>query len=266
MANNEHTKRQKIPYLCNMQVLIFILMVAFIVGIIYLRIQLPTIKGKMGEKGVAATLSFLPIEEYVVLNDLMFMNGSHSTQIDHIVISIHGIFVIETKNYKGGIFGNIHKDYWTQNIWGNKYSLYNPVFQNKNHIRFLINKFSELKERETFIYPIVVFLSASKVNITGDNNCVLGRNELNSYIRSHSDIIMTIDDCRNIATLLSENNIVDKELRNAHKIYVRSAIRSHEIKVNNGICPRCGGRLVLRIGKYGNFYGCSNYPHCRYTR
>lgn len=249
-----------------MQALMFIVMVAFIVGIIYFRIKLPTIKGKMGEKGVAATLSFLPKEEYIVLNDLMFKNGSHSTQIDHLVISIYGIFVIETKNYKGWIFGNSHKDYWTQNIWGNKYSLYNPVFQNRNHIRFLINKFSELKAREAFIYPIVVFLSASKLNIIGDNDCVLWRSELNSYIRAHSNIVMTIDDCHNIATILSENNIVDKDERIAHKINVQSAIRSHEIKVSNGICPRCGGQLVFRKGKYGDFYGCSNYPRCRYTR
>ena len=249
-----------------MQALMLIIMVAFIVGILYLRIKLPTIKGKMGEKRVAATLSFLPKEEYIVLNDLMFKNGSHSTQIDHIVISIHGIFVIETKNYNGWIFGNSHKDYWTQNIWGNKYSLYNPVFQNRNHIRFLINKFSELKEREACIYPIVVFLRASKLNLTGDNDCVLWRSELNSYIRAYSNIIMTIEDCHNIATILSESNIVDKEERNAHKVNVQSAIRSHEIKVSHGICPRCGGQLVLRNGKYGDFYGCSNYPRCRYTR
>ncbi|HIP83883.1 MAG TPA: DNA topoisomerase I [Methanothermococcus okinawensis] len=31
------------------------------------------------------------------------------------------------------------------------------------------------------------------------------------------------------------------------------------------ICPRCGGRLVARRGKYGEFFGCSNYPRCRYT-
>lgn len=31
-------------------------------------------------------------------------------------------------------------------------------------------------------------------------------------------------------------------------------------------CPRCGGELVLRNGKYGPFYGCSNYPECRYTK
>ena len=36
-------------------------------------------------------------------------------------------------------------------------------------------------------------------------------------------------------------------------------------KIKGNICPRCGGTLVLRKGKYGTFYGCSNYPKCRYT-
>lgn len=70
---------------------------------------------------------------------MMFGADTHTTQIDHIVVSIHGIFVIETKNYKGWIYGNSNNEYWTQNIYGNKYSLYNPLLQNKNHIKSLLS-------------------------------------------------------------------------------------------------------------------------------
>ena len=31
------------------------------------------------------------------------------------------------------------------------------------------------------------------------------------------------------------------------------------------ICPRCGGSLKLRNGKFGSFLGCTSYPDCRYT-
>jgi DNA topoisomerase-1 len=31
------------------------------------------------------------------------------------------------------------------------------------------------------------------------------------------------------------------------------------------ICPECGGRLILRRGRFGKFYGCENYPTCKYT-
>ena len=36
-------------------------------------------------------------------------------------------------------------------------------------------------------------------------------------------------------------------------------------KEKSGMCPKCAGALVLRNGKYGKFYGCSNYPKCTYT-
>lgn len=32
-----------------------------------------------------------------------------------------------------------------------------------------------------------------------------------------------------------------------------------------GNCPECGGQLVFRSGKYGNFLGCQNYPKCENT-
>ncbi len=97
-----------------------LLILLLVGGLVFLKIKMPAIKGRLGEKSVAAVLSFLPKDEYIVLNDMMFGAGIHTTQIDHIVISIHGIFVIETKNYKGWIYGNSNNEYWTQNIYGNK--------------------------------------------------------------------------------------------------------------------------------------------------
>lgn len=243
---------------------IFILL-AFAVGKIYLKVKLPAIKGTIGEKKVAITLSFLPKNKFIVLNDLMFKNGSHSTQIDHVVISVYGIFVIETKSYKGWIYGNINQDNWTQNIWGNKYPLYNPLFQNRNHIKFLTANFSEIKKYQTQLYSIVVFLRASKVQLTGDCDNVLSLHELVPYIKSHKSVIMTIEDCHDIAHLLQSFNIEDRKKRKTHKANVRSAIHFRNEKINNGICPLCGGKLIKRNGKYGDFYGCSNFPRCRYT-
>lgn len=36
-------------------------------------------------------------------------------------------------------------------------------------------------------------------------------------------------------------------------------------KIAQGICPQCGNSLKIRQGKYGEFFGCSNYPHCHFT-
>ncbi|NLH92558.1 MAG: hypothetical protein GX481_08950 [Atopobium sp.] len=40
---------------------------------------------------------------------------------------------------------------------------------------------------------------------------------------------------------------------------------SNESKPNELICPKCGGKLILRNGKFGTFYGCENYPKCKFT-
>ena len=242
-----------------------LLIIACFVGIVLWKIKKPFIKGKIGEMSVAALLSFLPKSKYVVLNDLMFKIGGNTTQIDHIVVSIYGIFVIETKNYKGWIFGNENGDYWTQNIWGKKYALYNPLYQNKRHISFLLRKFNMLEERCMYIFPVVVFLRASKLRLTGDCDCVLKLYELISYIHSFKHEIMTIDDCNYIASIFQENNVEDRSVRKTHKHNVKFAKRRHENKVMSGICPRCGGDLIKKAGRYGDFYGCSNYPLCKYS-
>lgn len=248
-----------------MNILGLIFIIASLGALAYLKIKMPAIKGRIGEKSVSLTLSALPKDEYIILNDLMLRNGNSTTQIDHIVISVYGIFVIETKNYKGWIFGNSNRDYWTQNIWGNKYSFYNPIFQNQSHIRFLKKKFDIIREKEIYLYPIVVFLHASKLHLSGDCECVLWRNELNTFIKSHRQNVLTFDECASIASSLVNNNITNQKERAEHKANVNTAKLYHDNFIHNRCCPLCGGKLIHRTGKYGNFYGCSNYPECRYT-
>lgn len=243
--------------------LIFVILI--IVGFYAWRIYYPAIKGKMGEMNVSTRLSFLPKSKYIVLNDLFFKFGDYTTQIDHLVISLFGIFVIETKNYKGWIFGSSNKNYWTQNIWGNKYTFFNPIFQNESHIRFLKRNFNELSLLSNHIYPIVAFLNANRLVLNGDCDCVIWGNELNKYIKSFNVEVLTQEHCEQIATILSKSNIKNKNFRDDHirNVYIANAYTNE--KINRGKCPRCGGELVIRSGPYGNFYGCSNYPSCRFS-
>ena len=94
------------------------------------------IKGNVGEKRVANILSTLDNTKYKVINNLMIRTERGTTQIDHVVISIYGIFVIETKNYKGLIFGSENDENWTQVIYKNKGKFRNPIIHNW---RFRIN-------------------------------------------------------------------------------------------------------------------------------
>lgn len=242
-----------------------ILLILLIAGVCYVKYKLPTIKGKVGETSVAAALSFLPRNKYVILNNQMYKLGDRSTQIDHIVISVYGIFIIETKNYKGWIYGHTNNDYWTQNIWGNKYSLYNPILQNQSHIKFLVSKFNAVREKSNAIFPITVFIRATRLQIYGPQACVLRLHQLNRYITSFRQEIMSLNECENIARILETENITDRKERSNHNRRIKTTIRKYEQSLNNRTCPKCGGRLILRNGKYGDFYGCANYPNCRYT-
>ena len=69
-----------------------------------------------------------------------------------------------------------------------------------------------------------------------------------------------------MAEVLAHANIDSKENRIEHNRKIKSNLKNNNIKIANNVCPRCGGNLVNRNGKYGRFIGCSNYPKCRFTK
>lgn len=83
----------------------------------------PTLKGKIGEFAVHLHVKlYLNQEQYILLNDCTLPDGlGGTTQIDHILLSPYGIFVIETKNYKGWIFGSARQKMWTQKRYKQSY-------------------------------------------------------------------------------------------------------------------------------------------------
>ena len=95
----------------------------FIVLVFFIRHKMPEWKGKYSEKLVYRKMLNLP-DEYTIFNNLLFENNGYSTQIDHLVVSPYGVFVIETKDYKGWIFGGEYSEKWTQNIYGTKFEFY----------------------------------------------------------------------------------------------------------------------------------------------
>jgi len=139
-------------------VLVFIL---YLIGVLIKKVFLPKFKGVIGEYSVAKKLRRLNKNDYIVYNDIYLKNKGRSKQIDHLVLSVYGIFVIETKNYKGWIFGNENSKYWTQTLYKNKYKIFNPVIQSWSHINFLKQISSEFTDLKYF--PIVVFAGSGKL-------------------------------------------------------------------------------------------------------
>ena len=239
-------------------VIMFIAVIAFMVG---LGINMPKIKGKMGEFNVSVVLATLPKDEYQVINDIIIPSKYGTTQIDHVVVSIYGIFVIETKNYKGLIYGGENAETWTKNMWGNKYSLRNPLKQNYGHVKSLQAILNIPKE---MFIPIVVFSNRAKLRVQTQET-VINLWRLRSEIKRHKIPIIPSEQLIDYRSSIELAAIDDKDIAKSHKANVRQNLNQRSQAIANGLCPRCGGYLVKRNGRYGNFYGCSNYPNCKFT-
>ena len=122
--------------------LLIIVAILFIGLVVYLyRYNSSSYKGKAGEALVHNILMELP-DEYYVMDDVVMNTVRGTTQIDHIVISKYGVFVIETKNYSGSIFGNDENKKWTQR---NLVSLFSKDATLENSLRPYIETGQELK-------------------------------------------------------------------------------------------------------------------------
>ena len=77
-------------------------------------ISTPWFKGVFGEFQVNLILKRLPRDEYHLIKNVTLPTADGTTQIDHIVVSKFGVFVVETKNMKGWIFGSAGQTQWTQ--------------------------------------------------------------------------------------------------------------------------------------------------------
>lgn len=123
-------------------------------------------------------------------------NGT--TEIDMVLINPKGIFVIESKNYSGRIYGSTNSKYWMQILGNNQRNkFYSPIFQNNTHINALKNILKDVNVRD--IYSIIVFserCNIDRVDVTSDNVKVIKRNQLKSTINEiiDSDYIKYINE------------------------------------------------------------------------
>jgi len=82
----------------------------------------------------SALASQLPPPDWHLLNNVTLALPDGTTQVDHVLVSRFGIFVIETKHYKGWIFGDERAKNWTQVIFKRKHRFQNPLRQNFRHV------------------------------------------------------------------------------------------------------------------------------------
>ena len=228
-------------------------------------------------------------------------DNGETTEIDVLMIYKSGLYVFESKNYSGWIFGNEKGKTWTQTLpqgrRSHKEHFLNPVMQNNLHIKWLKN----LLQDETIpMHSVIVFserCTLKKVDITSPNVAVINRDQV-------YETVLTIDS--KTTSELAPGKVIElyeklypcsqvsEDVRQAHIDSINARIQQEdkdkegneviedrsdsEVNVETPIeteeqisCPKCGAPLVMRVAKKGenagrNFYGCSSFPKCRYIQ
>jgi len=261
-----------LPILFFLAPAVFALLLA--TGIIMLKLKYPVIKGAVGEWSVNRALSKLG-NNYRIYHDLYVPNGEGgTTQVDHVVTSPYGIFVIETKHYQGWIFGKENQRYWTQTIYKRKEKLFNPIWQNYGHIQAIRNYIA--KEDFESIFSIIAFSPNSTLKFKDEFKSarVIQFPQLTKVIKQWNVRRIKDSELKEINQALDGLIIKDKnKKKQVKKKHVADIKNNRKAKVSKekedskqNVCPKCGGKLSMKKGKFGAFYGCSNYPKCRYTK
>lgn len=236
------------------------LVVSIAVIILGMVLNSPQYKGKCGERIVKNKLE--GINGYNrVINNIMLNDNGKSRQIDHIVITRQGVFVLETKNYGGTIYGQESWTEWKEYLNQKCYTFKNPIHQNYGHKEIVKKLLEDLTDK---VYPIVVFIRRCNLKLDVKST-VLYDDQVKNFIEN-KEKILTTDEIDEIYKTLMENRIKNKETIRNHNYNVKHYIEYKNNIANDGKCPRCGAELVKRTGKSGEFYGCTNYPNCKYTK
>lgn len=221
----------------------------------------------MGEARIGKKLqSKLDESQYHTLHNLTLKTPTGTTQIDHVIVSANGIFVIETKNMAGWIFGGERQPRWTQTFRKKKFQFQNPLRQNYKHIK-VIQDLLELDDDH--FHNVVVFVGEAEPKTEMPANVLWGAGTIAPYVMSKTGTTLTQEQvyaC--IARLRNSALAQTRETNKEHIRYLKTRAKIPASPVGKDSCPRCEGNLILRTNKKSgeHFYGCSNFPKCRATR
>ena len=221
------------------------------------------LKGFSGElQSTLAKKVFLESNVYVDINNVTLPTDNGTTQIDHIIVSRFGIFVVETKNMSGWIFGDEKSLQWTQSLpGGKKFKFQNPLHQNYRHVKVL-QEFLGIEQEK--IFSVVMFWGEAEFKTAMPPNVMT--HGYVPYIKSKLDVLFTGAEMDDII-LAIKTGMLPKTwaTRREHVAGLKDRFAS------TTVCAKCGAPMVLRTVKSGakagsQFYGCSKYPGCRYVK
>lgn len=168
--------------------------ILIIAGIVFIHSGYKFYVGAAGESLVTKVLSSFP-DNWYVFNDMIVGRS----QIDHIVVCPKGVYTIETKNYRGTIYGNAEKQEWFQVISGHNTPFYNPVKQGIGHSVALSKYLEENGFNKIWVNTIVVFTEPSvELKVFSLKVPVIHQSKLSEFFNDQKQV-MNPDECSKIA-------------------------------------------------------------------
>lgn len=248
--------------------------------------------GIQGEKNIAFELKNSHMPMYV-LHDIYLKSSTGLTaQIDYIVVTSGKTFFIECKNLYGKITVDSKGNFTRTVQYGRTKKtegIYSPITQNQRHLevyrQILMDNNNWIRRKAIsgnglYAYHQGIVVLANPTTVLNDK---YAKKEIKDQIIRADGLIAYIKNANKKFGIL--DSMTDKEMEEkAERLlfynqenptdytekYEKELSEKQQFEDNAKedptICPRCGGKLILRHGKYGKFMGCSNYPKCRYTR
>ena len=176
--------------------------------------------GRKGEYLTFRCLKGLGEEHKLLTNVYVPKEDGTTTEIDLIMITATGIYVFESKNYSGWIFGDENTKFWTQSLkGGKKYRFYNPIWQNKKHISALQK---HLRLGNDMFRSYIIFserCELKKMFVHSPEVKVMNRNVLFREVAddmTYLPEILSIWEINQIHTELSKYALADAATKQAH--------------------------------------------------
>ncbi len=218
-------------------------------------------KGTLGEMQVNTLLLSLNPVEYHILHNLLLKTEKGTSQIDHVIVSLYGIFVIETKNHAGTIYVNETASTWTEYKHGQRYDINNPIRQNYGHVMAI----KDTIKTDIPVVGIVAFSDEADLKIDQCQSKVIHFSQIIETVKEYTTEAIDREQLAEITEALFAANTNDEESVQEHIENIQVQQKINERLIAAGRCPKCYEKLVKKSGQHGEFLACSAYPKCKFT-
>ena len=196
---------------------------------------------------------------YHHFKNIILPTSRGTSEIDHLIVSPFGLFVIENKDRSGWIFAEESARHWTAVHFKRRYQFQNPLHQNFGHVKALEELLSIDASK---IHSAVVFRGRFEFKTPIPKNVFL--HSCASWVGGKTQVVLDVAEVNRVLAVLESRATSGFFATVGHVASVKSKYRS------TTVCPKCGGALVQRIAKKGpmpgsRFLGCANYPACKYV-